>query len=102
VLLEVRELLVGLVGLLLDRDFLVGCEAFQVFAMFGISPLLSLPVTKVIGPRALAPALASLLLFPLPPPPQPATRTVALSRETAAMATLGLIVCSPSDVVFRF
>ncbi len=52
--------------------------------MYGIVPLLSLPVTKVIGPRELFPP-------PEDDPPlllelQPATRAAAVSTESAVTA----------------
>jgi hypothetical protein len=55
--------------------------------MNGMMPLLSLPVTKVIGPRALAPAFEPLLELEL----QPAV-TARLSSEIAATATLVLFM----------
>jgi hypothetical protein len=47
--------------------------------MNGRVPLLSLPVTKVIGPRALAP----LPVPPLLPPPQAAMIIAVLMRQAA-------------------
>ncbi|MGI8666122.1 MAG: hypothetical protein ACR2N4_08845 [Jatrophihabitans sp.] len=52
--------------------------------MKGKVPLLSLPVTKVMGPRALEPELLPLLL---PLEPQPATSTAAPITESAVTAT---------------
>jgi hypothetical protein len=63
--------------------------------MKGIVPLLSLPVTKVIGPRELSPPpFPPLLLLELL---QPATSTAAPSSESAVTAIFERIYVCPSE-----
>jgi hypothetical protein len=62
--------------------------------MNGMMPLLSFPVTNVIGPRALSPALDPPPL-PLLPPPH-ATRDMAAATNTHAAAAAPLYRMEPA------